>query len=187
MTVAELASALKLTRNALLVPLADLEGKGLIRRSQVERTGRAGKPAQRFEIVPEEVEQSSPAYAAVAPHLLSVVVAAPAEQVSKAMFQIGLGMHADAAAFSGTTGPIGLDRALAFLRRQGAEIELRDDGGDRIVLSHSCPIGQLVRVDKCICQSISAFLQEATGAKTNSECDYADKFTCRFRLKVTQS
>lgn len=183
LTIAELAGDLGLTRTAILVPLLDLETRGLVRRVDVERTGRAGKPAQRFEIVAEQVERISPAYQAIAPHLLKALVNSGDDVARKAMGQIGKSIGAEVTAASGARTRIGLDAALAFLAQQGAEIEVQTQGPDVIVLSHSCPIGRLVRVDRCICSAIAAFLRDATGAKATDECSYGDKLTCRFRLQ----
>lgn len=185
MTIAELIAAIGLTRNAILLPLSELARAGLVRRSDgAERTGRAGKPAQRYEIAPQAFEQTSPAYRLVAMQLLAVLGTPEAADRDSAMKAVGRLIHADAAAEARADGPLGLAAALAFLGRQGAEIELTSDGGDQIVLSHSCPVGHLVRVDRCICGAIAAFLSEAAGSPVASECLYADKLTCRFRVSA---
>jgi predicted ArsR family transcriptional regulator len=185
MTVAELQSALGLTRNAVMLPLAHLERAGLVRRLSVERAGRVGKPSQRYELAPEEFELTSPAYQAIAPHLLSVIGTPEAADITAAMEVVGRHIHDDVASSLPTKGAIGFDSALDFLQTQGAEIEVQEDKGDTMVLSHSCPIGKLVRTDRHICNAIASFLTSATGAETTSQCIYADKLTCRFRLKRT--
>jgi predicted ArsR family transcriptional regulator len=182
MTIAELSRDLAVTRTAVLGPLTELELKGLVRRVASVRSGHAGKPALRYEIVPEAVETISPAYQAIAPHLLKALAGSDAKATARAMKAIGLGVHTDACATYGTNGPLGLPNALAFLTSQGAEIEVLTEGRDTIVLSHSCPIGSLVRADRCICSSIAAFLSKASGRNAVSQCIYADKLTCRFRL-----
>ena len=182
MTIAELGRDLAVTRTAILGPLTELELKGLVRRVASVRTGQAGKPALRYEIAPEAFETTSPAYQAIAPHMLKALAGKNAQATASAMKSIGLGMHEDASAVFGTTDSLGLPNALEFLTNQGAEIEVLTEGNDTIVLSHSCPIGRHVRTDHCICSSIATFLAKASGRKTVTQCIYADKLTCRFRL-----
>lgn len=182
MTIAELQTALGLTRNAVMLPLSHLERAGLVRRLSVQREGRVGKPSQRYELAPEEFELTSPAYQAIAPHLLAVMGKPEAADIDAAMKAVGLRIHGEV----GATAPgqrVGFERATDFLQEHGAEIEVRTDNGDTLILSHSCPIGRLVRTDRHICDAIASFLSEATGAETSTQCSYADKLTCRFRIK----
>jgi len=72
--------------------------------------------------------------------------------------------------------------ACGFLARMGAEIEILNESGETIFLSHSCPIGLLVRIDRRICGAVASFLGQATRADTRDECIYTEKLTCRFLL-----
>lgn len=186
MTISELGRTLDVTRNAILVPLTDLEAQGLIRRVSASRTGRAGKPAQRYEIVPEKFEETSPAYQAIAPHLLAVLTSGGSTSADDAMRAIGKRMHEEVKVASGSSDRLGLPAALAFLSAQGAEIETLQDGKTTIVMSHSCPIGRLVRTDQCICSAIATFLAESTGCTAKADCIYAEKLTCRFRIELAK-
>jgi predicted ArsR family transcriptional regulator len=181
MTVAELQEQLAVTRNAVMLPLGQLEQAGLVRRAAVQRDGKVGKPSRRFELVPEPFERMSNAYQAIAPHLLGVIGRPEATDIDAAMKAVGRRMHSELSAEMRE--PIDLKRATDFLQEQGAEIEIRTDEGDTLVLSHSCPIGKLVRTDHHICDAIAAFLGFATGRDSVSQCHYADKFTCQFRLR----
>ena len=182
-TINELGDELKVTRNAVLVPLTDLEARGLIRRVAAARTGRAGKPAQRYEIVPENFEATSPAYQAISPHLLAVIASGKTSSKIEAMKAIGKSMHAEGNNAGGRRARLGLPAALDFLAMQGAELEILQEEDSVVVLSHSCPIGRLVRTDQCICSAIASFLAEASGRKATANCVYADKLTCRFRIE----
>lgn len=184
MTISELGHALKVTRNAVLVPLTDLESRGLIRRVSVERTGRAGKPAQRYEIMPENFEATSPAYRAISPHLLAVLAGDRASTTAEAMEAVGASIHREIREATGKPEPLGLPAALKFLASQGAEIEIAEEDDAIIVMSHSCPIGRLVRTDQCICSAIAAFLAASTQCKASADCIYAEKLTCRFRIEA---
>ncbi|MBD3848865.1 hypothetical protein IED13_24470 [Bosea sp. SSUT16] len=184
MTISELGHELKVTRNAVLVPLTDLESRGLIRRVSVERTGRAGKPAQRYEIVPEMFEATSPAYQSISPHLLAVLASGTTSSTGEAMEAVGKSMHKEVNEAVGRSERLGLAAALKFLSQQGAEIEISPDGKDILVMSHSCPVGRLVRTDTCICSAIASFLAAASGCPASAECDYADKLTCCFRIEA---
>ena len=180
MTIAELQSELGVTRNAIMLPLTQLERAGLVRRISGQREGRVGKPSQQFELAPESFEETSRAYQAIAPHLLAVLGTPLAAAIEPAMEAVGKRIHDEVR--TGSAHPVGLEHATKFLQEHGAEIEVLTDEDDILVLSHSCPIGKLVRTDRHICNAIAAFLGEATGTPTVSQCDYADKLTCRFRL-----
>ena len=182
MTVQEMAMRLGVTRNAIIVALQNSEAEGLIRRGGAERTGRAGKPAFHYEIVAESFERISPAYQAISPHLLRAGVQDGDGAAGRFLVCVGQSMHAELKSHFKVTGRVGLENTLNFLSSQGAEIEIVPDGKDRIVVSHSCPIGVLVRTDRRICSAIAALLSEATGLEVRDECIYADKLTCRFRL-----
>ncbi|MGO9983799.1 MAG: helix-turn-helix transcriptional regulator [Rhodomicrobium sp.] len=182
MTVQEMTVRVGITRNAVIVALQDLEAKGLIRRGGAERTGRAGKPAFHYEIIAESFERISPAYQAISPHLLKAGVQDGDAAAKRFLTSTGRSMHAELTAHLKITGRAGLENTLNFLSSQGAEIEIVPSGQDRIVVSHSCPIGVLVRTDRRICSAIATLLSEATGLEVRDECIYAEKLTCRFRL-----
>jgi predicted ArsR family transcriptional regulator len=182
MTVQEMTARLGVTRNAVIVALQDIEAKGLIRRGGAERTGRAGKPAFHYEIVAESFERISPAYEAISPHLLKAGVQDGDADAKHFLASVGRSMHAELTSHLKVTGRAGLDNTLNFLSSKGAEIEIVPDAEDRIVVSHSCPIGVLVRTDRRICSAIATLLSEATGIEVRDECIYEEKLTCRFRL-----
>jgi len=187
LTVQEMAVRLGVTRNAVIVALQDLEAKGLIRRGGAERTGRAGKPAFHYEIIAESFERISPAYQAISPHLLKAGVQDGDAAAKRFLTSVGRSMHSELTAHLKITGRAGLENTLNFLSSQGAKIEIVPDGRDRIVVSHSCPIGVLVRTDRRICSAIATLLSEATGLEVRDECIYEEKLTCRFRLCAANS
>lgn len=182
MTVQEMTARLGVTRNAVIVALQDIEAKGLVRRAGAERTGRAGKPAFHYEIVAERFERISPAYEAISPHLLKAGVRDGDATATQYLASVGRSMHAGLLSHLNMTGRAGLENTLNFLSSKGAEIEIVSSGADRVVVSHSCPIGVLVRADRGICSAIATLLSEATGIEVRDECVYEDKLTCRFRL-----
>lgn len=182
MTVRELCDGLRVTRNAIMVPLGALQDAGLVRPVHVVRTGRKGKPAQSFEIVPEQIEQKSAAYQAIAPLLLETILRQSNHDAEDIMRRLGMELHASLPA--SPSGAAGLTFALQFLEGHGAEIEVSADYPDQLIISHSCPIGRLVRVDRRICRAMASFLASSSERETVSECSYDEKLTCRFRLKA---
>jgi predicted ArsR family transcriptional regulator len=180
-TIHELAAALGVTRNAVIVALQDLEARGLARKGEAERTGKAGKPAFRYELVAERFEKHSPAYQTIAPHLLKVATRGDDESVARYTEAVGRSMYEELSA--GFQNPPGLDETLAFLSSQGAKIERVKDGEDELILSHSCPIGALVRAERRVCGAIASLLTKASGLPVKDECDYSAKLTCRFRVR----
>ncbi len=186
MTITELCQALSLTRNAILVPLKDLRMRGLVRPQEIIRTGRKGKPSLSYEIVPEQVEQMSAAYQAIAPLLLEALLTQAGEQAPEIIKRLGADLHS-ALKTSALGGDHGLSTALRFLEQHGAQIEATTDGGRQIVVSHSCPIGKLVRVDKRICGAVASFLSAASGKYVSDKCMHDEKLTCRFEIQISET
>lgn len=183
MTVYELSAELQVTRNAIIVALQELDARGLVRKGEAERTGKAGKPAHKYELVAERFEKISPAYQTIAPHLLLVATRGDEASVARYTEAVGASMYEALCADFFLRARPGLDETLAFLATQGAKIERLRDGDDELILSHSCPIGALVRAERRVCGAIASVLTRASGMPVKDECDYADKLTCRFRIK----
>lgn len=183
MTVHELAASLEVTRNAIIVALQDLEARGLVRKGGPERTGKAGKPAYKYELVAERFEKNSPAYQTIAPHLLLAATRGDDETVAQYLEAVGRSMYQALCADLGSKTALGLEETLAFLTSQGAKIERRKDGDDELILSHSCPIGVLVRAERRVCGAVASLLTHASGLPVKDECEYAAKLTCRFRVR----
>ncbi|WP_438754917.1 helix-turn-helix transcriptional regulator [Pararhizobium sp. O133] len=186
MTITELCQALSLTRNAILVPLKDLRMRGLVRPQDIVRTGQKGKPSLSYEIVPEQVEQMSAAYQAIAPLLLEALLSQAGEEAPKVMRRLGEDLHA--ALMTSVHGEDrGLETALRILEQHGAQIETSVDCGRKTIVSHSCPIGRLVRADRRICSAVASFLTAAGGKDVIDNCEYDEKLTCRFEIASDQA
>ncbi|EHK76369.1 ArsR family transcriptional regulator [Sinorhizobium meliloti] len=182
MTITELCQALSLTRNAILIPLKDLRMRGLVRPQEIVRTGRKGKPSLSYEIVPEQVEQMSAAYQAIAPLLLEALLKKAGDDVPDVMKQLGADLHT-AFKTSVLGEDHGLSTALRFLEQHGAQIETTIENGQKMIVSHSCPIGRLVRTDKRICSAVASFLSAASGNDVFDTCRDDGKLTCRFEIR----
>ena len=90
LTTAELAKRLGLSRNAVVLPLGQLESEGLVRRAALRRSGQAGKPAHEFEIVPGHEDTVSSAYRPFTELLLTVLPRhQTSDDIEKLMLDVG--------------------------------------------------------------------------------------------------
>ncbi|MEM7045829.1 MAG: ArsR family transcriptional regulator [Pseudomonadota bacterium] len=183
LTTAELANHLGLSRNAVVLPLGQLESEGLIRRAALRRSGQAGKPAHEFEIVPGHEDRASSAYRPFVELLLTVLPRhQTSDEIEKLMFDVGHEMAGHMPGIEDKTFKGRLAAARAVVDDLGAATELLVDGGGVLVQSRSCPLATAVRKEPCVCKAVAAFFEAATGRKTSERCIRKDKLTCRFEI-----
>ncbi len=183
LTTAELVERLGISRNAVVVPLGQLVGQGLVRQASMRRSGRAGKPAVEYEIVPGHEDTVSTAYRPLVELLLGALPRyLPPAGIKALMLDIGGEMAAHLPLSDDAT----FDERLAAARRivddMGAATELKSCGDGLIVQSHSCPVAAAVRKEPCICGAVAAFFEAATGRRTETRCIREAKLTCRFKI-----
>ena len=185
LTTAELAKRLGLSRNAVVLPLGQLESEGLVRRAALRRSGQAGKPAHEFEIVPGHEDTVSSAYRPFTELLLTVL---PRHQTSDDIEKLMLDVGREMARHIPSNGEKTFDDRLATARAVvddlGAATELTVDGDHVLIQSRSCPLATAVRKEPCVCKAVAAFFEAATGQKTYERCIRKDKLTCRFEIEA---
>lgn len=184
LTVTELSARLDVTRNAVIVPLRQLEADGLVEGSE-RRARRVGKPAVEYAAVAGREDVASRAYPPFAELLLQALPEQLSrEQIQHLMLQVGQKMagHLDLEerqAFSDR-----LKAATDFADSVGAEtvVETTEEGA--VVRSYSCPLGRAVRQEPCVCSVMEAFFAKVTGAEVDEQCERGDKLLCKFVIKA---
>ena len=181
-TVTELVKQLDVTRNAVILPVKQLEADGLIRGR--ERRGKtAGKPPIEYYAVPGTEDSESQAYR---PFLVSLLDTLPSYldrgTIDSLMNEIGTHMAREANVDSAGSFEDRLAQALGFLDDLGAGTESVSSGTDVTVRSFSCPLGRITRDEPCVCAAMAQFFNETTGGKTTEECQRADQLVCQFRI-----
>lgn len=187
-TVAELAAALELTRNAIVVQLRQLEAEGLVRRGTLLRSGNAGKPGYAYEIVPGTEDRLSLAYRPLMEQLVAVLGRRlPPAQLAALLEEAGRELARSGGFSSTTDGRQRLREAVAAVNGLGACARVIEDAtGALIVENYRCPFASAVRKDACVCRAAAAFFQEATGLPFTQKCDRSGSLTCRYVAKVAE-
>ena len=183
LTVTELSARLDVTRNAVIVPLRQLEADGLIQGAE-RRDKRVGKPAVEYVAAAGREDEASRAYPPFAELLLqSLPEHLSRDQTRELMQQVGRKMATHLSAGDGSAFADRLKAATDFADSVGAEtvVEVTDDGA--VVRSFSCPLGRAVRQEPCVCSVIGAFFAEVTGAEVDEQCDRGEKLLCKFVIK----
>ena len=183
LTVTELVARLGVTRNAVIVPLRQLESRGLVS-GKARSEGRVGKPALEYAAVPGREDESSSAYPAFASLLVETLHEnLDAEQIQTLMDRVGQKMasHLDVKHLKSFSER--LKSATEFADSLGADtlVDLNAEGA--IVRSFSCPLGRSVRKDSSVCGVIAAFFSNVTGSKVEECCDRGQKLRCKFVIE----
>ena len=182
LTASELAQRLGVTRNAVIVPLRQLEAEGIVLGAE-RKAKRVGKPALEYRVSPGQEDRRSQAY----PAFVEVLVEAAGDklsaiQVEDLMKTAGRKM-ASAVHFDPTwNADERLTAARAFLDGLGAETLLEPGEGASILRSFSCPLGRAVRKQPCVCSVVEAFLEEAVGVPVQQTCTREDRLRCEFHI-----
>ncbi|WP_108882464.1 ArsR family transcriptional regulator [Anderseniella sp. Alg231-50] len=184
MTIPELLERLNVTRNAVIVPLKQLEADGLVE-GETQRGKGVGKPAVRYSVVSGREDITSQAYPTFAELTMQTLAEQlPRDQVSQLMRQVGekMATHLDVNGQSSLTGR--LQAATDFLDTLGAETVVDTQQGNPVVRSFSCPLGRAVRQEPCVCSVVAAFLSDVTGTTVDEQCDRGEKLFCKFVVKA---
>ena len=182
LTVAEMSARLGVTRNAVILPLKQLEATRLVDGVESKRGG-VGKPAVKYRAVPGHEDVSSLAYPAFAELLVETLSEEMTPNgVSRTMQTVGRKM----AARLDSDRPSGfaerLDAARAFVDSVGAATVVEQKDGVTIVRSFSCPLARAVRREPCVCSAIARFFAEVTGVAVEERCIRGDTLICQFAI-----
>lgn len=185
LTTAELANRLSLSRNAVVLPLSQLESEGLVRRAALRRSGQAGKPAHEYEVVPGHEDTVSSAYRPFTELMLTVLPwHQTSDEIERLMHDVGREMASHMPSNNGRAFADRLAAARALVDDLGAATELSVDGDHVLIQSRSCPLATAVRKEPCVCKAVAAFFEAATGQKTSERCIRKEKLTCRFEIEA---
>lgn len=177
-TVAELASILKMTRNGVRVHLSSMERDGLVQYRPVRRG--VGKPAYVYEATEEGRRLFSRAYAPVLAGILRVLrrKLSP-EELETALRETGLLLGRDVP--SAANGPERLERALDVLRGLGGDVALLPgENGNSVIRGACCPLADVVSEDHGVCRVVESLVESIVGGPVREDCDRTGVPACRF-------
>ncbi|SDF18247.1 transcriptional regulator [Thermus arciformis] len=177
-TAKEVAEALGVSRAAVLKHLQDLEARGLVR-SEVKKCPGRGRPYRLYRAKDEEAP-----YAALCGDVLKGLEAALGrEGVVRVLLERNRALFA----------PLNLQelplrerlaRLAAFLRDQGYEAEVVEEGGRLYLCQRRCPKLALSREHEALCESELLAYQELLGLPLLREERIASGGSCcRYRVE----
>ena len=182
MTASELAERLAVTRNAVVVPLRQLEAEGLVV-GEERKTGRVGKPAVQYRVSPGQEDLASKAY----PPFVEALLETAGEVISRKdmerlMTAVGRRLAEKVDIDPDWNAAKRLEVATEFLDRLGAETSLESGDECAVLRSYSCPLARAVRKEACVCSVVKAFLEDVTGSDVAEECSRKERLRCKFRI-----
>ncbi|MEM9557856.1 MAG: transcriptional regulator [Acidobacteriota bacterium] len=182
LTVNELAQRLGITRNAVIVPLRQLEAAQLVVGTE-RREKRVGKPALEYAVVAGQEDLASRAYPPFAELLLQTLPDyLGRQQIDALMQKVGRQMAASLRTPPTAEFAARLKIAIDFADQLGAETVVERTDSGAVVRSYSCPLGRAVRREPCACSCIAAFFAAVTEAQVDEQCERGERLRCQFLL-----
>jgi len=184
LTINELTQHLGMTRNAVVLPLRQLESAGLIR-CEERRTTTAGKPPLQYAAVPGTEDSESRAYKPFAEAMMQVLPDHLSGQDMRAvMSEVGrtLAMQVETPPDADLHNRV--QAAIGFLNDVGAEIVEEKTSKGVTIQSYSCPLAQLTRKEACTCAAVCSFFSHVTGGKVREKCRRDDRLICEFSISA---
>lgn len=187
-TITELTKELEVTRTAVKHQLNWLLEHGLIRKGEIRRNEKAGKPAREYEIAPGSEDAASSAYAPFIVGLLEQLPEHLDRKQRKKLFEsVGRNMAQHVGLPKADERDERLKDAIALVNSLGATAELIENDEEILVKNHTCPLAKAVRQEPCVCDAVAAFFTAATGAKIKANCSYGEMLICQYRLRKTEN
>ena len=188
-TVDALATALKLTPNAVRAQLTVMERDGLVRRAGL--LSGATRPSQTYELTPALEELLSGAYVPLLIHLVRTFSAAlqPA-QLGPLLRQTGRSLALEYGGGRRLPGdlPARVRKASEFLNRElGAVTHVTRRNGSFVLQGQGCPLAAIAGKEPAVCTVVESLLQELVGAPVRECCSRAGRPTCCFEIRKPQT
>jgi predicted ArsR family transcriptional regulator len=183
-TVDQLASALRLTPNAVRAQLIVMERDGLVRRAGL--VPGTTRPSHRFELTPALEQLLSGAYLPLLTHMMRVFAKAiPRDRLNVLMRQTGKSL---ADAVSGGTRLSGdlsarVKKANEFLGTElGAVTHVARSDGGFVIEGEGCPLAAITDKEPAVCVAVAALLQELVGTSVRECCNREGRPRCCFEI-----
>ncbi len=194
-SIADLATSLRISGNAVRGHVSALQRDGLVEPSGVEReTG--GKPATLYRLTPEAEELFPKAYAYVLGSMLEVLeerldrsgVQALLEEIGRRAASAGAGASAGSEAVvghePGEASRAGAERAARGLRAIGGDVDVEPGNGGWLLVGHGCPLSAIVTEHEEVCGLVRALVTELSGGEARECCDREGRPSCRFEVRA---
>lgn len=183
LSVEELASALRITDNAVRAQLVALQKGGVVAEAGIRRDGTVGKPAILYGIAPAAGQSLfSSAYGPV----LAAVLAELAETMKTGQLRAVL-RNAGRRLAPAPAPRASLERRVregaALLVNLGGDVEVWSTPRGFEIRGFGCPLSEAVSACSNTCATVEALLAETTGAAVREQCDRAGPPRCHFVIE----
>jgi predicted ArsR family transcriptional regulator len=182
-TVEQLASAMRLTSNAVRAQLIVMERDGLVRRAGL--VPGATRPSRKFELTPALEQLLSGAYIPLLTHLVRTCAEGlTRDRLNALMRRTGKSLASEVA---GGRLPGDLHarakRASAFLNTElGAVTHVARHNGGFVIEGQGCPLAAITDKEPAICLVVESLLHELVGAPVRGCCHREGRPRCCFQI-----
>jgi predicted ArsR family transcriptional regulator len=161
-TIADLMTALRLTRTAVLSHLATLQADGLVRRQGVRRGAR--RPSVVYEVTAAADAVFPKGYEAFATTLLEALRQDDPGAMTRTLTRVGdAWIERDAPRVRRLRGRARLEEARKILAERGFMPVLTTEAGKRVLREHNCPVMRLAVEHAEICEMVHRWLESLVG------------------------
>ena len=185
-TVNALATELSVTDNAVRLHLVALEADGLIARTGIRHSGRAGQPAAEYALTPNGETALSHAYPPVLAALVAALGARLEPRALRAVLADAGTRIATSAGQSPTAGASLSYRAaqcVSLIASLGGSATVKLGRHEAMITGAGCPLSAAVRAEPGSCTIIEALLERHAGVKATQHCDHGAHPNCRFAIQ----
>lgn len=179
-SIAELATALGISTNAVRMHVAGLERDRLVEIAGLDR-GTGGKPAQTYRMTAEAEELFPKAYALVLGELVRVLEYRGGREEAVGLLR-EVGARAARALPEGGSAGGRVKRAAEVLRELGGDVEVHPEGDGWFIRGWGCPLSAVTSEHADVCQLAVALIEEVTGERVVECCDRGERPRCAFRV-----
>ena len=185
-TVPDLAGALGLTNNAVRFHLETLVADGTVVPVGQRKPEGPGKPATLYGLSQTADTGFSRAYAPLLAAFASEVAASLPDAKKRFMHRVGKRLAAELPAPSGSLSHR-VRIASDLLNSLGGVTEVRKTENGYSIESRSCPVGEAVIAEPCVCHAIESLVSQVTGATAHEQCDRTGRPRCCFEISESDS
>ena len=179
-TITELATALKLTDNAVRTHVAALSRDGLVEQVGSERST-GGKPARRYGLTVGGEELFPKAYTLALAAMLEEHARTQGWQETEALLR-AVGERLGGA--KGGTGDLAarIGTAATALRHLGAELDVETNGSGWALQGYACPLSAVTSTHPQACTLVTALVAQIVGRPVAERCTHGPRPRCRFEV-----
>lgn len=180
LSIGELASALKVTDNAVRTHVAALGRDGIVE-SVGTRRAEVGKPATLYALTPEGEELFPKAYALVLGELVAEIATQEGRDKAIELLE-AVGRRAAGAPSSAADAEARVQEAAAVLRALGGDLEVqRTDTGWKLQ-GFGCPLSAVTGGHAEVCALAHALVSAKTGLAVTECCERGARPRCAFTI-----